>query len=275
MVAWNLAIILGLGFTGTVLARRLLSRGVPVFGAVRGAGRFADLAAAGMHLAELSTEAGRIGDFPRNAAVFYSIPPVGPAETIELFHFLQNLEPARVVYISSTAVYGDQISVDENTLAQPNDERGRARLAAEEQIAAGPWTTLILRAAAIYGPGRGVHTAIREGRLPRSAGSGIVSRIHVEDLAALSDAGLQSDLQGAWPVADDAPCSSAEIAEWCVKFFGMESASEKLESFQIAGRRVDGRRIRELLGVRLKYPNWEAGLRASIAEEITRAKGLA
>ena len=50
-------------------------------------------------------------------------------------------------------------------------------------------------------------------QMPRGAGSGIVSRIHVEDLAAIVEAGLFSDVQGAWPVADDVPCSSAEIAE--------------------------------------------------------------
>jgi hypothetical protein len=31
---------------------------------------------------------------------------------------------------------------------------------------------------------------------------------------------------------------------------------------------VDGRKIRETLGVKLKYPTWETGLAASIEEEL-------
>jgi nucleoside-diphosphate-sugar epimerase len=280
MVASDLVVILGLGFTGTVLARRLLARGIPVCAAVRDAGRFQNLVAAGLRLTELSlgelavelavelaSGAESAWDFPVNSSVFYSIPPLGTVENTGLFNLLMRLQPKRIVYISSTGVYGDRPEVDETTPAQPNDDRGRARVAAEARIAAGPWDTLILRAAAIYGPGRGVHAAVREGRLPRSASSGVVSRIHVEDLAALAEAGLFADLRGAWPVADDVPCSSAEIAAWCRKYFGMDEAGETLEVARITGRKVNGRKIRELLGVELKYPSWDAGLIASIQEE--------
>jgi nucleoside-diphosphate-sugar epimerase len=247
-----LIIIFGLGFTGKRLARRLLGRGIFVYAAVRDPGRFADLAQEGLNIA---------GDLPKNAAIFYSIPPLPPTESAAIESRILALQPSRVVYISSTAVYGEQSEVDESTPANPNDERGRLRLEAEIRIAAGPWTSLILRAAAIYGPGRGVHTAIREGRLPRGAGSGIVSRIHVDDLAAHADAGLFSDTQGAWPVADEAPCSSAEIA----KSLGVQLS--ETQEFTIPGRKVDGRQIREMLGIKLKYPTWKTGIPASLSEE--------
>lgn len=262
----SLVIIFGLGFTGKRLARRLLSRGIPVFAAVRDAGRFGDLAAAGLRLGELA--AARLPqELPCNATIFYSIPPLSPAESSRIEALVDALEPARMVYISSTGVYGDQIEVNESTPASPVDERGRLRLAAEQRISAGPWTRLILRAAAIYGPGRGVHMAIREGRLPRGSGSGVVSRIHVDDLAAIADAGIFSSLEGAWPVADDAPCSSAEIAAGYAKLLNLDLQVESDPEFVVAGRRVDGRKIREILGVELIYPSWETGLAASLAEE--------
>jgi hypothetical protein len=137
----------------------------------------------------------------------------------------------------------------------------------ERWIASGPWSSLILRSAAIYGPGRGVHAALREGRIPRSAGAGIVSRIHVEDLAEIIEAGVSSTLEGAWPVADDLPCASAEIAAWCVRTMNLSAAGENASPFAIAGRKVDGRKIRELLNVRLTYASWETGIPASMAEE--------
>ena len=247
------------------MARRLLSQGVRVAALVREPERFNDLAAAGLELPDFNPDNGR-GDLPEQAALFYSIPPLTPAEDIAMHKLLCALNPRRVVYISSTGVYGDASEVNENTVPCPHDDRGRARLAAEIRMKQGAWSTLILRAAAIYGPFRGVHTAIREGRLPRSAGSGVISRIHAEDLAALAVAGLFSDLEGAWPVADDTPCTSAEIADWYVREYGGEFDGG-LREFSVAGRRVNGTKIREMLGLSLRYPSWKAGMPASLLEE--------
>ncbi len=250
-----MVIVLGLGFTGQRLARRLLREGVPVCAAVRGVERFSELADAGLILSELSSET--VTSLPKNAILAHLIPPVA-----SLRPFITELQPRRIVYVSSTGVYGDQIDVNEKTKPGPNDERGRLRLEEERWIAAGPWTSLILRAAAIYGPGRGAHVALREGRVPRGGGSGVVSRIHVDDLAAIVHAGLFSGIAGAWPVADDAPCPTAEIA---ASF--SQQISGNNSNIAIPGRRVDGTRIREKLGIKLTYPSWKTGIPASIAEE--------
>ena len=185
-----MVVILGLGFTGARLARRLLQRGVPVSAPVRGIRRFPELAMAGLQLSELNLDYPETMLLPRNAVVAILIPPLPEPENAALRETIRRIAPACVVYVSSTGVYGDQVDVDENTPAEPNDERGRLRLEEERWIASGPWTSLILRSAAIYGPGRGVHVAVRSGNLPRSAGSGIVSRIHVDDLAAIIEAGI-------------------------------------------------------------------------------------
>jgi nucleoside-diphosphate-sugar epimerase len=265
-----MVIILGLGFTGERLARRLLQRGVHVSAAVRGVRRFPELALAGLQLLELDLDHPETMLLPRNAVVALLIPPLPERENSALRETIRSIAPARVVDVSSTGVYGDRIAVDENTPAEPNDDRGRLRFEEERWITAGPWTSLILRAAAIYGPGRGVHAAIREGKLPRSAGSGIVSRIHVDDLAAIVDAGIFSEIQGSWPVADEAPCSSEEIARWCRKLLQLKPAGVPgmPAGRRIAGRKVDGRKIREMLKVHLVYPSCQAGIKASLAEEI-------
>lgn len=260
----RMVVILGLGFTGQRLAWRLLRRGQPVFAAVRGLERFRDLEQAGLELSEFACAADSL---PKLAAVVHLIPPLPPPENDDLRAMIRKIEPKRFVYISSTGVYGDQAVVDAETPAQPGDERGRRRLEEERWISSQSWSSLILRAAAIYGPGRGVHTAIREGKIPRGSGSGVVSRIHVEDLAAIIDAGIASDLEGAWPVADDEPCSTGEIADWCARRFGIEEPRLTGSNPSIAGRKVDGSKIRERLQIALTYPSWKTGIPASLEEE--------
>jgi nucleoside-diphosphate-sugar epimerase len=245
-------IILGLGFTGQRLAKRLRARGEEVFAPLRGEWKSLPL--------------------PARARVAVTIPPVAEPDKISIRQTILDLKPARLVYISSTGVYGEQVEINESSEASASDERGRVRLEDETWYAAGPWSSLILRSSAIYGPNRGVHAALREGRLPRGSASGVVSRIHVEDLAALAEAGLYSDLTGAWPVADEAPCSSGEIANWYAALSGHSTLGHSAElqtGPQVSGRRVDGREICKLLGVKLQYPSWQAGILASLDEEET------
>jgi nucleoside-diphosphate-sugar epimerase len=263
-----MVIILGLGFTGQRLAKRLLRHGREVSAGVRDVARFRELADKGLQVKELRLENPEVMRLPRQSTMAVMIPPLAEPENANLRRTIQKLAPSRVVYVSSTGIYGDEIDVDSDTPAEPNDARGRLRLEEERWIASGQWESLILRSAAIYGPGRGVHAALREGRLPRGAGAGIVSRIHVEDLAAIIEAGLFSHVIGAWPLADDLPCSSSEIAAWCSELLGLENAvGNEKTVVPIAGRKVNGGKIREILGIELQYPVWQTGIQASIDEE--------
>jgi nucleoside-diphosphate-sugar epimerase len=259
------AIILGLGFTGRRVAKRLLVRGGNVFAFARNPERFSDLASIGLRLISFDATP------PPNGNLLHTVPPLTGDDQARVLGAIARSAPRRIAYISSTGVYGDAAEVDETTAPNPSDDRGRRRLEEETRVSTLAPEAFILRAAAIYGPGRGVHVAIREGRLPRSAGSGIVSRIHVEDLAALSEAAMLSEATGAWPVADDAPCASSEIAQ----FLRRERLTGDLPPIEIKGRKVNGRAIRDLLQVNLAYPDWKSGILASLAEEaaLTRRPG--
>jgi nucleoside-diphosphate-sugar epimerase len=162
--------------------------------------------------------------------------------------------------------------VDHQTPAFPDRPEGEARLNAEAAVQNGPWSSIVLRPAAIYGPGRGVHVRIRNGvfRLA-GAGNNYVSRIHVEDLAAHVEAALFSEVSGAWPVADRESCTSREIAEYCARLLGVPGPGSadrsSLHRTLRANRRVDGSGIREALGLELRYPTWREGVPASIQAE--------
>ncbi len=255
-------IIFGPGYTCNRLARRLVARNIPVFTAARNPDKLASLAAAGIVVTALDD-----AKLPPNARLVYSIPPLSPTEELPLRNFIHTLQPHRVVYISSTAVYGNQTKVTEISPTDGSSERGCRRIEAEAWFGAGPWSSLILRPAAIYGPGRGVHVRVREGRVARGAGTAITSRIHVDDLVQLLEAGLDSDLAGCWPVADEVPCPTLEIATWCAEQMGVAFVMDPAKDFPEEGRQVDGSEIFRQLDVKILWPTWRSGISASMAEE--------
>lgn len=250
----------GLGYTGRRLALRLLARGDDVYAVTRDSERFRSLRAVGLRVVGFDSQT-----LPAESTLVLSIPPVAGVEGDALRRFFESLRPRRVVYISSTGVYGDRSSIDENTSAEPSGEKGIARFEEERWLSRGDWESLIVRPAAIYGPGRGAHERVREGRLTRSAGSGIVSRIHVDDLCAILEVGARSELTGAWPVADEYPCPSEEVSRYAALVLRLFS-SIPTEPVVVSGRRVDGTKIRELLQVEMRYPSYHSGVLASLAE---------
>ncbi len=251
-------LILGCGFTGQRVARRFLTNGAKVTVTTRDPTRLASLAEQGARVIRLADLAANLHPGVR---VLHSIPPTGPPDLLDAL----GAAPARVVYLSTTAVYGAATQVDSTTPVDEQSERARPRLAAERRVAAGPWSSLILRPAAIYGPGRGVQESLPRGAY--HAGDNYVSRIHVDDLAAHAEAALLSDLEGAYPVADEHPCTTREIAEFCASLLKLSSVPQPAPGTQprtTSNRRVDGSAIRHALGLTLLYPSYRTGIPASL-----------
>jgi nucleoside-diphosphate-sugar epimerase len=281
-------LILGCGFTGRRVAAALAAQGHAVWATSRHPERLALPGVRGL-LLDLDDPASlvcAVAAVPAGVRVLLSMPLIGDQHggwpgvwhdpTPRLLHAL-NGKPERVVYLSTTGVYGAQIEIDESSLPSPRGPRERLRVEAEQAVQAGAWSSMVLRPAAIYGPGRGVHESMRRGtfRLPGD-GTRFISRIHVEDLATLASAALLSGQglsgqTGAWPVADEEPCISLEICRFVSRLTGLPmpesappgSVSETLRN----GRKVDGRAVLRLLGVRLRYASYRTGIPACLAAE--------
>jgi nucleoside-diphosphate-sugar epimerase len=255
------ALILGGGFTGNRVAQLLRARGWRVLCTNRsGADGIVVDVNDSTSLEQLS------GAIDGEAVVLHSIPVPGVMEA------LRRSPPARVVYLSTTGVYGATPVVDATTPASPRTERELLRATEERHVLAGPWSALVLRPAAIYGPGRGIHASMREGKYrPMGAGANYVSRIHVDDLARHAEASMLSDITGAYPVADEQPCTSREIAEYCARLLGIPmpqpTAADELGETRRADRKVDGSAIRKLLGIALHYPTYREGIAACLEAE--------
>jgi nucleoside-diphosphate-sugar epimerase len=271
-------VILGCGYTGTQLARALVARPERP-AAVVVTRRDAEVARAlGAALgargerAELA-ELGRPGGLalPAGAIVVCTAPPGGdPAGEIRAL-LAAARDAARIIYVSSTGVYGPGAGawVDESWPIAPITESGRARAAAEAALARSPVPWVALRAAGIYGPGRGLAERIRAGT-HRVIGDGTshVSRIHVVDLVAAVLAAASSTFTGPVNAADDDPAPIGEVADHIAARLGLpppprvpvEAVSPEVAGMLTADRRIANRRLREDLGVTLRYPSWRIAL---------------
>ena len=211
-----------------------------------------------------------------DASVLLSVPTlrIGDALDEPTPRILASLTgcPAHVTYLSTTGVYGAWATVDESTPAAPVTDRQRLRKRAEDAVRSLPCDSLVLRPAAIYGPNRGVHAAMRKGRFRLAPGGGrYVSRIHVNDLAQVAVGAMAMGLQGSFPVADALPATSAEVARFCAELLDLplppEVPDRDLDETRRGGRRVDGRAVLRRTGLTLRYPTYREGIPASIAEE--------
>jgi nucleoside-diphosphate-sugar epimerase len=235
-----MTVIFGCGYTGKRVAARLEAYGEEVRIAPRDLDR---------HV------------LPPGARVLHSV-PVPYAKRI--------IGAERLVYFSTTGVYGDQTEVNETTPVAPRNAREQARVDEERDVAAACANHLILRPAAIYGPGRGVHVSLLEGRHRYwGDGSNYISRIHVDDLAAIAEAALFSDLTGAYPVADDEPARAIDITRFCAGLLNIPVPPPQTalpgEDTRRANRRVDGRAIRRALRIELAFPSYRVGIPAAVA----------
>ena len=149
----------------------------------------------------------------KGAHVVISIPPDAGLD-LSLSESLARTGPSRLVYLSSTGVYGGARGTWTRTrpwIRAP--EPGPLEAEAKYRRLGG----ISLRIAGIYGPGRGLHERIRAGtlRIPETGG-GRISRVHVDDLGEAIRVVLERGEPGAtYCVADDRPATQAETAPGC------------------------------------------------------------
>ena len=144
----------------------------------------------------------------------------------------------------------------------------------------------IFRLAGIYGPGRSVLDRLRAGRAQRMVKPGqVFSRIHVDDIGAALAAAMARPRPGrVLNVADDLPAPPEEVIAFAAELLGMpalppEIALEAAEltpmarSFWDELKRVANRRLRDELGLALRWPDYRAGLRGDPRRRRLRDAG--
>ena len=247
-----------------------------------------------VHILDLDRDGARMPAMSPPWTLLYTIPPpAGGTDDPRLAALLAGLKsaPARIVYLSTSGVYGDRGGrlTDETASVNPRTDRARRRLGAESLLEA--WCAehgadcLLFRVPGIYGPGRlGVERLRGGAAVLREADSGPGNRIHVDDLARCCLAAMTEGAPaGIYNVGDGDHRSSAEFSKTVARLAGLAAPPEitladaerdwsaQRLSFLNESRRLDTGKMRKILGVTPRYTDPEEGIRASLAEESTGA----
>lgn len=188
--------------------------------------------------------------------------------------------PWRIIYISTTGVYGDADGqwIDESAACQPQRAGGRASWAAETVLIEHEYANraIILRLAGIYGPGRIPRRAELVGGQPIDApAEGFLNLIHVEDAASVVVlVAREAVAPRIYNVSDGHPVQRAEYFCELARLLGApppvfvkppanSAAAERARS----NRRISNARLISELNVRFAYPSYREGLAAIVASE--------
>lgn len=290
-MALDNVLIIGCGDIGRRVAALVLADGAKVTALVRAAEK-GEL----LHQLGIGTVPGNLDDpenlgaLPtRGATVFYFAPPPGGGITdprVRAFcaTVTPGNEPHKVVYISTTGVYGDcgGAVVTEETPVNAQTARARRRLDAETVFSA--WgkernvPVVILRVTGIYGPGRLPVRHIAEGQpVLRPEEAPLTNRIHADDLARVCIAAAERGEAGdIFNVSDGQAGTMTDYFNAVADAAGIprprqvtmtearQVMSPLMLSYVTESRQMDNRKMIEKLGIRLLYPDLASGLKASL-----------
>ncbi len=221
--------------------------------------------------------------------VLHSAPPQGDGQTDRRTrHLIAALErggmvPQRFVYLSTSGVYGDcgGAFVSEARPPRPGNDRARRRADAEACLQA--WCAkrgvglVVLRIPGLYAADRLPLERLRRGRPALNADDDVyTNHVHADDLAAMLCVALQrSDVSGTFNASDDSELRMGEYFDLVADRTGLprpprisrleaERELSPLElSFFVESRRLQNARIKEVLGIRLRYPTVFEGVPAA------------
>ncbi|SDX56957.1 SDR family oxidoreductase [Halobellus clavatus] len=287
-------VIVGCGYVGLELGRQLRAAGHAVTGVRRSDAGLDAVAAAGLDTQRAdATDPDSLAALPDADWVVFAASSGGRGAEAAREVYVEGLRnvidayaardatPDRLVYTSSTGVYGDHDGafVDEETPIDPTTEKTAIlaeaeRIAREDAAAAGIDGT-VARFAGLYGPNRYRLDRYIEGPVTE----GYLNMVHRDDAAGAIAFLLESELarDSVVLVADDEPADKWTFADWLAAECGVEAPSKRTIEARLAdsdlseaatrrlqtSKRCDNSRLRDL-GYEFAYPTFREGYRAAI-----------
>ena len=286
--------ILGCGYVGLELGRRLTAAGHRAIGVRRSDAGIEAIEAAGFEAVRADvTESDGLAAIPDADAVVFAASSGGRDAAAAREVYVEGLRraidhfgdreapPDRFVYTSSTGVYGDHDGdwVDEETPIEPTTDKtevlAEAERIARERTADRGIDGTVARLAGIYGPGRTRLGRYVEGPVTE----GYLNMIHRDDAAGAIRFLLEEDLARGEVVlvVDDEPVSKWELADWLADQCGVASPPKRTKAERLeeglserakrrirTSKRCSNEKLREL-GYEFEFPTYREGYRPAIA----------
>jgi nucleoside-diphosphate-sugar epimerase len=285
------AAILGCGYVGLALGRLLSGAGHDVTGVRRSDAGLRAVEDAGLRAVRADvTDADSLAAVPeadwlvfaassggRGAAAAREVYVEGLTTAVEAFAARAD-PPDRLVYTSSTGVYGDHGGdwVDETTPLDPATQKTEVLVEAEERARAAPFGATVARFGGLYGPGRYRLERYLDGPVTE----GWLNMVHRADAAGAVAHLLTTDRARGETVlvVDDEPVRRPAFAAWLADECGRErpatrTVEERLATGDLsaaaerrlrANKRCANDRLHEL-GYELSYPTFREGYRDAVA----------
>ena len=198
--------------------------------------------------------------------------------------------PQRLIYISTTGVYGDCAGehIDETRRRQPESARASRRVDAEDTLRCGgarnEVAVTILRAPGIYAADRLPIERLQRGTPALCAEDDVyTNHIHADDLARAILAAIRYGRPNrAINVVDDGDLKMADYFDAVADAFALprpprldrETLRQQLSpvqySFMRESRRIGNTRLKRELRLRLTYPTTADGIAAARASTVTQ-----
>ena len=287
-------VVVGCGYVGLELGRQLRDAGHDVVGVRRSDAGLVAVAAAGLEPCRAdATDPASLADLPDAEWVVFAASSGGRGADAARAVYVEGLRnvvaeyadraspPDRLVYTSSTGVYGDHDGafVDEGTPLDPRTDKTRVladaeRVAIEEAADAGIDGT-VARFAGLYGPDRYRLDRYLDGPVTE----GYLNMVHRDDAAGAVAFCLDSDeVRGEVVlVVDDEPVDKWDFADWLAAECGVDSPPKRTIDERLAdpdlsaaarrrietSKRCSNDRLRAL-GYGFAYPTYREGYRPAI-----------
>ena len=270
-------LIAGCGYVGSALAARLAADGHDVWGMRRDPSRLPDGVRA--IAADLSDPASLAGLPPTLDLVAYT--GAADASTDDAYraayvdgprNLLDALEgqgqrPRRVLFTSSTAVYGqdDGEWVDETSPTEPSAFTGTRMLEGERVFLDGPFPATVLRLGGIYGPGRTMLIdKVRRGEAECPSGPSWTNRIHRDDAAgALRHVMRLDSPDSLYLTVDREPSDLCDVYRWLARRLGAPEPAVRADAPVTRTRSRSNKRISSARlsasGYEFTYPSFREG----------------
>ena len=275
--------IFGAGYSARAIARDLAGESTWTGGTTRNTDKAGLLRDSGIE-PFLFDGKGRTGDIDAALSdVTHLLVSIAPGEDGDpvLTHYADIIRPSKklswIGYLSTVGVYGnhDGAWVDETTPCKPVSKRSVWRDKAEQAwLALGAEADIptgIFRLSGIYGPGRNGLEKLKAGTARRIDKPGqVFNRIHVDDIGQTVARAAVLKASGLFNVTDDEPTAPEAVVAHGAHLLGLDppplipfedaDLSPMGRSFYGENKRVSNARIKDVLGVTLRFPTYREGL---------------